>query len=135
MLVIFFLILVSLIVCLIVGITIKRRSLIILLPAFLISSFLFFKGVNLQFERNKENANRIIKALEQYKIKNGSYPNHLLKLKPKYLKSVPNEWFGIIPKEFTFEIEHEKVYSLTLKMGNKPIEIWYSSMPQWQFFE
>ena len=48
-----------------------------------------FGNGNLQWKISDANAERVIKACDEFRVANGRYPNKLDDLVPKYLPSVP----------------------------------------------
>ena len=64
------------------------RAARVLLPQ--VTLLLVFTNYNLQAKMAMGNATRIIQACERYREANGSYPDRLVDLVPRFLGSVPN---------------------------------------------
>ncbi|KQB99367.1 hypothetical protein [Pedobacter sp. Hv1] len=123
-------------ICFFIGVFKKRVILILSLPVYIVSFILLFQLVNYQTDRNELNAEKLIKSLEQYKLKTGEYPDSLTELKPYYISNIPKVWFGMYSKEYGYSFNQKnESYSLSIQIGTQPYKIWESSMGVWQFFD
>ena len=62
----------------------------------------------LQSRIAKFNAERIVVAVEQFRSTNGSYPNKLDELVPRYLEAVPRAKFCLVFSEFMYLTSNEQ---------------------------
>lgn len=123
-------------ICFLIGIFKRKIYLILSFPIYIISFILLFIVINMQSRRNEANAEQLIKSIENYKIKEKSYPKTLLELQPKYQPAVPKVWFGVFSKEYGYSVNKKYgSYSLSIQVSNRPYKIWESSMGAWQFFD
>lgn len=119
-----------------IGIRKRNVYLLLSLPIYAISFFLFIKMVNIQYKNSDDNASKIIKCLEHYKKEKGRYPNNLSILKPKYLSNVPKIWFGVFSENYLYRYDAKnQSFSLAMQSEGKPGKIWESSLSQWQFLD
>jgi hypothetical protein len=119
-----------------IGIRKRNAYLILSLPIYVISFFLFIKIINIQYANSENNASKIITRLEHYKKEKGSYPTNLSILEPKYLSNVPKIWFGFFSENYLYRYDaKDKSFSLAIQFRSKPNKIWESSLGQWQFLD
>lgn len=119
-----------------IGIRKRDIYLILLLPFYALSFFIFFKIINIQFKNSENNASKIIVSLEYYKKEKGEYPNKLSFLEPKYLSNVPKIWFGVFSEDYFYRYDAKnQSFSLALQSEGKTGKIWESSLGQWQFLD
>ena len=114
----------------------KKIGLILTLPVYILSIFLWYLLINLQQGTNFKNANILVKTLKHYRVKNGHFPENLMNLSPEYISHVPKEWYGLRSSNFSYRIYGDgKNYSLETKLAKKTYNIYESALRTWQFLD
>ena len=131
---------ISIAICLlfvfVIGILRRSLYLILGLPLFVCSAILCFMIINLQSDINVKNAEVIIDKLEDYKVRNGSYPTSVSDLVPVYLSKLPKQWFLAYGQGYNYTYDpSSKSFSLTIKMGAKPTRRWVYGENTWDFID
>jgi hypothetical protein len=89
-----------------------------------------------QGNQRRENAERIISALNNYKNENGEYPLTQGDLKPDYLNSIPTSNWGLFSVSFDYQPDStKKEFRLEYRIETGCGYYYHSSMAEWQFWD
>jgi len=93
----------------------------------------FTSGCGYSVSEVKKQGNNIIQAIEKYEEDNGTLPNSLNDLTPKYMNTIPTPRWG--NKEWKYHNKNGTEYGLNVSKGKHeyPIIFYESSSASWGY--
>ncbi len=89
------------------------------------------KGIVLQRDNAMNNGNKIVLAIEQYRIKYKQLPNKLSELRPVFIEQLPNYYLSLDLNHYSFEKTDSLNYNLSFFTIGHNTYTWSSSNREW----
>jgi hypothetical protein len=121
-------------VLIIIGLFRRNTKFIGISSAILVGLIVAFFIQRLQDDLRERNAAQIIRQLRRYKDKNNYYPKTLNSLRPKFLTTIPENYFGFFSRPFIYESSGDD-YSLTIETGKITGKKWVNSFATWDYYD
>lgn len=112
----------------------KNKRLTGIASAALLGLLMAFGALRYQDYVRMANANKLISAIDLYQKDHHRYPDSLNVLTPRYLKSIPKNPFGLMPREYIYRASGSN-YTLKVETGKNTGMVWISSERLWDNYD
>lgn len=90
----------------------------------------YYSWTHSKVDKSINEGNKIIVAIELYQRDNGSLPDNLNDLTPKYISSIPEPY--VPPYKWEYKIIDDTIFNLTVSWEGYPICFYRSDEQEWR---